>query len=354
MKNITYLFGAGASYNACPIWKEQSEKMIELPKFLSKDFTYRENEYITLSSEDKIIWLIGYIGKKASEFNTVDTYAKKLFLLNKRDELERLKLAVSCFFTLWELSNETSWKQRKLENDKLFYFRDVDHRYINLLATYLERKESFPQLKKNIKFVTWNYDLQLESAFSKFIDTNKKDAYIEVNKHFRFIPERQQELEVCHLNGFQGFYGNGNGENLFDRSNNYEIASIIKSIDFIMDSSRRGNLSFQNYINYAWDTSSEISEYARKTAKRIYSQTEILVIVGYSFPPFNHEIDRLLFQNANKLERVIIQDPRGDAKFLSETFGVDTGIITVVNNTDQFVIPNYAEEPTVELSDFID
>jgi len=30
MKNITYLLGAGASYNACPIWKEQGKKMIEM------------------------------------------------------------------------------------------------------------------------------------------------------------------------------------------------------------------------------------------------------------------------------------------------------------------------------------
>lgn len=30
MKNITYLLGAGASYNSCPIWEEQGEKMIEL------------------------------------------------------------------------------------------------------------------------------------------------------------------------------------------------------------------------------------------------------------------------------------------------------------------------------------
>ncbi len=30
MKNITYLFGAGASYFACPIWKEQGEKMIAI------------------------------------------------------------------------------------------------------------------------------------------------------------------------------------------------------------------------------------------------------------------------------------------------------------------------------------
>ena len=31
-KKITYLLGADASYQACPIWKEQGEKMIELAK----------------------------------------------------------------------------------------------------------------------------------------------------------------------------------------------------------------------------------------------------------------------------------------------------------------------------------
>jgi hypothetical protein len=35
-KNITYLLGAGASHDSCPVWKEQGEKMIELSqKFLN-------------------------------------------------------------------------------------------------------------------------------------------------------------------------------------------------------------------------------------------------------------------------------------------------------------------------------
>lgn len=342
MNNITYLFGAGASYHACPIWKEQAKKMIELPKRLGHNFTYREGENNNFTDDNSLVWLIGYIGTKAKEFNTVDTYAKKLYLQNNITELNQLKAAVSCFFTIWSLTNQPNWKYRGSEGNMTFY-KEIDHRYMNLLATYLEKGVNQPRIRDKVKFVSWNYDLQIEKAYLKFTDITK-DRYEAINKHFPFIPtSNTTELDVCHLNGFHGYYGKSDVEHLFGNSNTNDISKIISSINFVIPELRKKKLSFNNHINYAWESDSEISSNSREIARRIYAATNILVVIGYSFPPFNHEIDKMLFKSIVKLDRLIIQDPNADAKFISETFGIDMKIINVVNNVDQFVIPNYTE-----------
>lgn len=343
MKNITYLFGAGASYNACPIWKEQAEKMIELPNVLKHKFNYNEGEDKHLPPEEKLVWLIGYIGTKALEFNTVDTYAKKLFLQSKISELTKLKTAVSCFFTLWNLTKDDNWKYRGKGSD-LSYYSIIDNRYINLLATYLEKGTENPKLQKNIKFVTWNYDLQIENAYLKFTDI-KKESLLDINKYLPFISNlNSSNLDVCHLNGFHGFYGTNKDDTLFKCDAKSGLKSGVNKISSVNQEIEKKRLSFNNYINYAWESDSEISKNAREIAKSIYSKTNILVVIGYSFPPFNHEIDKYLISSIKDLDKLIIQDPNADAKFISETFGIPIGIITVVNtNMDQFVIPNYTQ-----------
>ncbi|MBN1144546.1 MAG: hypothetical protein JXA72_08980 [Bacteroidales bacterium] len=105
--NITYMFGAGASYYSCPILNEQGDKMIQLSDVMGLDFKNSEitwQGYNQLNNIDRMLWDLYEYGRKANEFNTVDTYAKKLYLLGDRDSLKRLKRSVSLFFTLWLLS----------------------------------------------------------------------------------------------------------------------------------------------------------------------------------------------------------------------------------------------------------
>ena len=169
MKNITYFLGAGASYNACPIWKEQGNKMLEMSLEYqdNSDFDIYKNPYDE-DNEKFILWEIGYFGKKAIEFNTIDTYAKKLLLNRSIDELDRLKFAVSMFFTLWQLSTDLKIRDHERYKDV------IDRRYIDLLAKLLENKgESNPTIPTNINIVTWNYDLQFEFAYKSFCDNDR-------------------------------------------------------------------------------------------------------------------------------------------------------------------------------------
>ena len=118
MKKLTFLLGAGASFHSCPIWKEQGEKMIELAeKYLSDSKRNFENRPTLENEKEEILWDIGYFGYKALKFGTIDTYAKKLFLNQSNSELVRLKVAVSIFFTLWNLTDDSKLKKRNHGNN---------------------------------------------------------------------------------------------------------------------------------------------------------------------------------------------------------------------------------------------
>lgn len=345
MNNITYLFGAGASYNACPILNEMGDKMMELSKILGYNFDFTENPNPRFSNiTEEIAWTIGYFGYLAKEFNTIDTYAKKLYLLeSKGEELSRLKSAISLFFTFWSNTNNENWRLLKNSNGKA-RIQDLDPRYINLLATYLERGEQNPALSKNVKFVTWNYDLQLEEAYRKFTRIEKND-FRTIDKFFPFIPtsNNMDRIVSCHLNGFHGFYGFEDGYDLFQRIEKRDLHYLVNTIAEILDDRIWKLNPFAPFVNYAWEEESKITKIARQKAMKIFSATNILVVIGYSFPPFNYKVDKqLLFLAKNSLKRLIIQDPAVDESFISETFEIDINKISVIRDTKQFVIPNFS------------
>jgi len=114
-KKITYLLGAGSSYQACPILSELGEKMIEMSRsYLGSKYKtdYNIKTDISRQNSENLMQSVGYFGRKALEFGTIDTYAKKLSLNNDYyDELQNLKLSVSVFFTLWEMSYSKELKK---------------------------------------------------------------------------------------------------------------------------------------------------------------------------------------------------------------------------------------------------
>lgn len=338
MANITYLLGAGASYNACPVWKEQGEKMVELATTYQSntDFNTFKNPY-TENQSEFLLWDIGYFGIKAIKYNTIDAYARKLSFSKSIDELDRLKLAISVFFTLWQLSDDLEIRRKERFTDI------IDRRYITLLAGLLENKNELnPILPSNINIISWNYDLQFEFAYKAFCEDGRN--WSDIRRTLSFTSENKDSLQICHLNGYHGFYFGGRGETDFlDRSKDKNTTKdILDSISFIVKSHFESKIKFYNHINYAWDNDSDdISISTRKRAKKIFSETDVLIIIGYSFPPFNKEIDRDLFSalRKNNLE-IIYQDPNASGNFLNKL--VDTANLKVTYLTekkDHFYFP---------------
>jgi hypothetical protein len=347
-KKITFLLGAGASYQACPVWKEQGEKMIELSKTYLKDNAETFNDHFKFvgDPEKLLYYQIGKIGKRAQEFGTVDTYARKLYLNNETNELGNLKIAVSLFFLLWEVSLDPI--KCRVTESKAYDFKQIDPRYISLVSTIIESIESNQiKIKDNIKFVTWNYDLQLERAIESFnvrytIDGNHAADYIFklADSHF-----------ICHLNGHYGITNNRNSNDrynilrLFNNSTKkYKIPEIIERIKYLGDNIPviQNDTTFEEYINYAWEKNTRAQE-ARDKAKSIFEETEILVIIGYSFPSFNKSIDSMLFEQLRGKEmKIYFQDPKPRKDYINaliKEHNISTNVEFITDENDQFFLP---------------
>jgi len=374
MAKITYLLGAGASYNSCPILHKQAEAMVYVAKndiriennktkiFFFEDIDELKN---VVSNSGKILWYIGYFGNKALQFGTIDTYAKKLNLQKKTKELNLLKLSVSVFFDLWENFHKDRYSNFYLEKKKDNFegfssnvkYQAIDPRYISLFSIFLQREtDDVIRLKDSVNFITWNYDLQLEETFKLFTeDTQCKDLE-KVNDYFPFSKNNSDDLknQVYHLNGHHGYYDYNKS-----LSNGHQIASHIdtrKSETFeqywalhkdLFNDVEKSQVDYNKYINYAWEHKIESTFF--ENVKKILSETEILVIIGYSFPLFNREIDELLLNSLKhqKIKEIVYQDPLANLEILEAVLDKDVlkflsqdDKIKTKKETNQFYIPN--------------
>jgi len=340
MKKITYLLGAGASYYSHPIWKEQGEKMIEMAEqYLDnelKDFK-NINPRKIVDNLNRTLIDIGVFGTKSLKYGTIDTYAKKLFLNEAHQELSTLKYAVSMFFTLWQLTNDYNLKSRNG-----FKYDDIDKRYLTLMAALTEKNNGNSiKIKDNVKFVTWNYDLQLELAFKAFTHDNSTWDLIDNNLGFRINSRSDRPIQICHLNGYHGYYITDNKEISFhDYPKSKDIKEILEKLEYVKENVDRKQINFHDTINYAWEDS-PIASQTRKEAENIFQETDILIIIGYSFPNFNKEVDKSLFQKLKGRKTTIYyQDPNASETLLKQLVNPEESkIICERNKTDIFILP---------------
>jgi hypothetical protein len=356
MAKITYYLGAGASCHACPILENQALAMIKLAEHelrektstgdsvLNHNFSDEEIRLLPDNNRIKILWYIGYFGKKARDFNTVDTYARKLALSGSIRDLNFLKMSISVFFDLWE--NFYYDRYYNLTNKN---YKPIDHRYISLFSILLNKEKDIINLNNSFKFITWNYDLQLESTFKSFLSENKLHFETLHNTHFRFMENNNvnSDNDVFHLNGHRGFISNrdkSDKENIDLNYSDQSYEDYWNNNDWLFNSIKRGHTNFRKFLKYAWEHDLK-SEWFNKISN-VLKETEILVVIGYSFPPFNREIDQYLFSklNPNKIKKIVYQDPNANKQLIENLFinpiPFKDKIEIEKDNLNQFYLPN--------------
>lgn len=339
MRKITYLLGAGASCNALPIAKDyfcENEKKIKV-----QGLSTAMRNWASYLKEDKNIFRdagnsefpeyysskFAELADRSDEFNTVDTYAKFLSI-NSPHHLDELKKQLSMFFLIEQYAN-----------------KKFDQRYLVFLTNILQEKK-FP---KNIKIITWNYDFQMQMAAGYFqkedcsypVDVTRKNEpliryYPEVGKNHK--GHLDSDYSMVHLNSIAGHY-NRNG--VF--YNNLIYWDLNKDVNTIVDDIFKTNVHADQFMKFAWENGAKESK-AVKIATEIIKDTDILIIVGYSFPFFNREIDNELFEVLIRRDelKIYYQNPSLDGSFLKNQFRLPKSIadrIDHVKNIDQFYVP---------------
>jgi hypothetical protein len=329
---ITYLFGAGASAQKLPTIKQLPERIKHIKEFVQNNYNFDETEEFSVKTlkvnknEAKKFVLDGLdkLFDASSNHSTVDTYAKKLFLNGRRQETNELAFFLAFYFNI----------EQKLAG--------TDPRYNTFLISILDYSaQSFPN---NLKFLSWNYDLQLEMAYSDLLDRriteldfgyfNTSDRYWEKSK---FTSVKINGSCTC----------KGRFDDAFPLVNNIrdrkpEIGDIDFSLQYgLLHIKNRQRVYDTNVnIDFAWYKESNFIA----NISEIYDETQVLVVIGYSFPFFNREVDRKIIRAMYGLRKIYIQDLYPDniiSRFLSILPDYKKRNIEIIpiNSVDEFFLP---------------
>lgn len=316
MEKIVYLLGAGASRGTRGPKQINSSYELLKPDWVSKcSFSYADiqsglpvvNEIpgrlsfliSRLADEKKelekqrninndleeLINDIEWIRDNSERHASIDTFAKKLYLTKNEEDYFRLKKALIVYLTFEQ-------------------YNKPDGRYDSFFASILGKdKDDLPQ---NITLLSWNYDCQVEMAYEEYLrsDDIASTAYYlnEYNKIAELFDESPYDkidgFKIIKLNG-TALIGNGN---YLSKDKKYQIVqSLIDLYKEIKPEKIR--------LSFAWE---RMGNRFQTLISDSIADADVLVIIGYSFPFFNREVDRLIFNSMPNLKKIYIQDPNAE------------------------------------------
>jgi hypothetical protein len=264
---------------------------------------------------------------KTANHASIDTFAKKLYLGNKRQDdhdLKKLKICLSIFFIMEQ------------------YLKKPDSRYDTFYASLLNALHDFPS---NIRILSWNYDYQFELAYAEYSGDPRISAN---NSHLSILQKFTRKYSpnnfcIIKLNGSTEFHTRdfyGNAAQIIDNFHPYRKEMIEILVKTFATSFYHPTL--YSSLSFAWERDFQQPDIIEQ-AITATSDTEILVVIGYSFPFFNREVDRKIIKSMTNLRKVYFQAP--DAENLIERFqaireDIDPNCLIPKFDTEQFFLPN--------------
>lgn len=346
LPRVIYMMGAGASAKALPMVKGIPNALKNHVKLLQNHTPKRAiagDNVIEGNDQSHINSIIhGYqqliqsLADRSANHESIDTYAKKLFLKSgpssyDSDEMRDLKLGLSLFFAFMQAKHGKA-----------------DDRYDGLLASLLRYdKDKGLQLPNDVLFLNWNYDQQLAIAFKEYISHGWIKGGIEqlgicpmelLTERHRFPPR------VIHLNGLFCRIKEPDDIIPLVELTGQDEAALVREIltdyahDKLRTKGRRGRL----LLKFAWELENGHNEQLDALGARL-KHCEELVVIGYSFPFFNRSIDRKILESMPNLKTIYVQAPQGAAQDIIKTIGtmqIPTNCnLEAYTNVDKFLLP---------------
>lgn len=353
MAKITYLIGAGASAKALSVVSEMELRLRVFKNYLF-NFKYQSGILEYIEEIDDLL-------KNISE-NTIDEYAR---MLNRSPQtkikyyiLKALLIGFFLFEQMKKKSSEFADGDLKMGPTLPHYPRannlnlseeiaskinnTLDKRYLGFLGKILNDENKF---KGDVNILSWNYDSQFEIAMERHLIRYKNiDSFIDIFPfpmpiNFEEFGASERLHNILKLNGTAGiFKKKGEIYSVYESQDEYfdDIITIILSIY------REAKTRLDQYkplLHFAWEKS-PVTEYVLSRAKKMVKETEILVVLGYSFPDFNRDIDREIFSDT-KIKKVYLQ-VNNDPSVLLNLRGLKNDFyqkVENVENSNSFFIP---------------
>ena len=318
--DITYLLGAGASTGALPnvskipVVANFSEALFKLhldmeeSHFIRTELLQEEVHKKRVSEiRTELSHYIVELKDELIDFSSIDTYARFLFYTNPT-ELRKFKALLDFCFTYWQIKN------------------GIDPRYDSLISLLLNGPREQPHIQPNVKIITWNYDIQLESCLARYFGvTNLKEP----SEKIGFYPtegsmSNSDKFSIYKLNGSAQTYLDNDGNILrghfsFHPRGSKPDMQILKKDLLKSFEEKLSNPALDYFLSYSWE-GNEVCNAILELAKQAISQTEILVIIGYSFPLINKTVDYDLLNaiDPNRLKQIYVQVLPGESNGVIE------------------------------------
>lgn len=322
MSKVTYLLGAGASrgervvddrgkkffLRGLPVLSEMESAIDSLmPKdalghiLISKTFAEEQG----VKDEHQLAYLfrlLSQLKEMCASYPTIDTLARQLYV-TKGSYITKYKNA----FNYDDLKYVLTLALLMLQNHQ-----QRDLRYDGFIASVIKDDKHLPPMT----ILSWNYDAQFELAYSGY----SSDRYIPyiwqelnvLNKTYPTGFDVKKPFAMVKLNGtaffkdithpvdIQGEKVGGLRDSFFGEAmpkNKYQYGTEYANA--------RGAL--YTTLSYAWEPSKD-GLFQHHVLNRI-CDTETLIVIGYSFPYVNGEMDSFILKNMLGLRNVYIQDP---------------------------------------------
>lgn len=307
---VTYYLGAGASANSLPLVSDIPGRL----RYFSNHIHHLFNSHyptVVLKSLSKgeikdITLRINDLASEVQQHFTIDTYAKKLSFHNDRFEYDYLLRLTSAYFIYEQLR-----KPRNIINEYLHNARQpgnyidkiltgVDYRYDSFFAALLKRENDELLLPDYVNLVSWNYDFQLEQAYMNF---NKHSMLDHAQQQLNVYPSPvnsnfdRSRSGIVKLNGTAAFRSLKSTSDTFGELFDFKDHELDPtSIEMLLNSIKlTGRSDYQSTMGFAWTQNNPEIKNARSYAKDIIRDTDIVVVIGYSFPYFNRNVDKEIF-----------------------------------------------------------
>lgn len=342
--NVTYLIGAGASAG-----KRGEGKIIEglpcvadIPQRLEYLCSYFRNieigtEITTLpesfwdwkelkESRDNLVNDLHELYIQSKQHATIDTYARKLLLTGQRNEFIRLEKLLSLYFII---------EQTILPPDSRY-----DAFFANILADNGEMPEQ-------INVISWNYDSQFEIAYAEYYDSS---LYIASKQQMTFT----NNAKIIKINGTASFERIKETLPMFRKNILSKLNSLderdkdlyiaIKLLELYVKTVSKHAPENKTFLSFAFDKDNYPTEKVLERINKIMADTKALVIIGYTFPFFNRQVDRHILQSINSEAHIYIQDKdperiKQNIEAVLTTNQKEKNHIVLLKNTEQFYLP---------------
>lgn len=309
--NVTYLFGAGASVGTIPVVKDFIKGISELISVLNKE--------ISIQNKENLINTLHYLEKEIPYYASIDTLIRKLHI---QSNPYKVKLNAGLIAVIHYLQ----------------ITRNIDKRYDLFLGNLIDIRENFISLPKNVNFVSWNYDRLFEFSLSSLLNSN---GDLNLVRSFLNIFNNYETLEnganpyLIKLNGSAGAF-------VDIKTKNLPTIDVLYEVIMNYEGSLLGKIP-NALIQFAWDEN-ENTKTSRLKAMEIMDQTNILVVIGYSFPTFNRLIDKELLRCHNKYERIIVQNTKDNIDSVCDRLkalapNIEPHRIIRITDEDEFHMP---------------